>query len=189
MQNVTGLYINHYMGIGFGGFVSVVNAVGGVHMCLPGPMVDPKAGLNLKAGCQILDGDQALGYVRTRNFALSDLQREQDQRLFLKALLRKMTSPTVLLNPFAIIPAATGSANTLTVTRAPTSISSCRWRSRSGTRRPPPCRSPTWTSRRRTTAWPCSGTRARRCSYSTTLKTDTPLPPSLITGSKAAGTQ
>src|SRR5208282_2979351 len=92
VQNATGLYINHYMGIGFGGFVHVVDDVGGVRMCLPGPMVDPKAGLNLKAGCQTLDGAQALGYVRTRNFALSDLQREQDQRLFLKALLSKMTS-------------------------------------------------------------------------------------------------
>jgi LCP family protein required for cell wall assembly len=115
VQNVTGLYISHYMGIGFGGFVNVVNAVGGVRMCLPGPMVDPKAGLNLKAGCQNLSGDQALGYVRTRNFAISDIQREQDQRLFMKALLSKMTSTGTLLNPFASIPAATGSASTLTV--------------------------------------------------------------------------
>ena len=106
VQNVTGLYINHYMGIGFGGLVSVVNSVGGVNMCLPGPMVDPKAGLHLKAGCQTLNGDQALGFVRTRNFAESDLQREQDQRLFLKALLSKMTSLGTIINPFAIIPAA-----------------------------------------------------------------------------------
>ncbi len=115
VQNVTGLYINHYMGIGFGGLVSVVNSVGGVNMCLPGPMVDPKAGLNLKAGCQTLDGAQALGFVRTRNFAESDLQREQDQRLFLKALLSKMTSLGTIANPFAIIPAASGSASALTV--------------------------------------------------------------------------
>ncbi len=115
VQNVTGLYINHYMGIGFGGFVDVVDAVGGVNMCLPGPMKDPKAGLNLKAGCQTLDGAQALGYVRTRNFAISDLQREQDQRLLMKALLSKMTSPSVMLNPFKALPAATGSASSLTV--------------------------------------------------------------------------
>ena len=117
VQNATGLYINHYMGIGFGGFVRVVDDVGGVRMCLPGPMVDPKAGLNLKAGCQTLDGAQALGYVRTRNFAISDLQREQDQRLFLKALLSKMTSTGTLVNPFASIPAATGTASALTVER------------------------------------------------------------------------
>jgi LCP family protein required for cell wall assembly len=115
VQNATGLYINHYMGIGFGGLVSVVNAVGGVSMCIPQPMVDPKAGLNLKAGCQTLDGAQALGFVRTRNFAESDLQREQDQRLFLKALLSKMTGPGTILNPFASIPAASGAAGALTV--------------------------------------------------------------------------
>jgi anionic cell wall polymer biosynthesis LytR-Cps2A-Psr (LCP) family protein len=39
----------------------VVNDVGVVHLCIPAPMVDPKAGLNLAAGCQDLNGDQALG--------------------------------------------------------------------------------------------------------------------------------
>ena len=115
VQNATGLYINHFMGIGFGGLVNVVDAVGGVRMCLPGPMVDPKAGLDLKAGCQTLDGAQALGFVRTRNFAESDLQREQDQRLFLKALLSKMTSLGTIINPFAALPAASGATGSLTV--------------------------------------------------------------------------
>src|SRR5438552_1720771 len=96
VQNVTGLPVSHYMGIGFGGLVSVVNDVGGVRMCLPAPMKDPKAGLNLKAGCQTLNGDQALGFVRTRNFAISDLQREQDQRILIKGILSKMTSPGTL---------------------------------------------------------------------------------------------
>jgi len=115
VQDVTGLRIDHYMGIGFGGLVGVVNDVGGVQMCLPGPMKDPKAGLNLKAGCQTLNGDQALGFVRTRQFALGDLQREEDQRALLKSLLSKMTSVGTLINPFAVIPAASGAASSLTV--------------------------------------------------------------------------
>jgi anionic cell wall polymer biosynthesis LytR-Cps2A-Psr (LCP) family protein len=115
VQNVTGLRIDHYMGIGFGGLVGVVNDVGGVQMCLPGPMKDPKAGLNLKAGCQTLNGDQALGFVRTREFQNGDLQREQDQRALLKSLLSKMTSVGTLINPFAVIPAASGAASSLTV--------------------------------------------------------------------------
>jgi LCP family protein required for cell wall assembly len=115
VQNVTGLPINHYMGIGFGGLVSVVNDVGGVRMCLPRPMKDPKAGLNLRAGCQVLNGDQALGFVRTRNFAISDLQREQDQRILIKGILSKMTSPGTLANPFAVIPAANGAAAAITI--------------------------------------------------------------------------
>ena len=115
VQNVTGLQINHFMGIGFGGLVTVVNDVGGVRMCLTAPMKDPKAGLNLKAGCQVLNGDQALGFVRTRAFAEGDLQREQDQRILLKGILSKMTSAGTLANPFAIVPAANGAASAITV--------------------------------------------------------------------------
>ena len=116
VQNVTGLRVDHYMGIGFGGFVSVVNAVGGVRICIKVPLHDPAAGLNLNPGCQTLDGAQALGYVRTRHlYADQDLQRVQDQRLFLRALLSKMTSPGVVLNPFAAVPASIGAADTLTV--------------------------------------------------------------------------
>jgi LCP family protein required for cell wall assembly len=116
VQNATGLRIDHYMEIGFGGFVNVVNAVGGVRMCIKFPLHDTASGLNVNKGCQTLDGAKALGYVRDRHtFAGQDLQRVQDQRLFLKALLSKLTSTGVLLNPFAAIPAANGVAGTLTV--------------------------------------------------------------------------
>src|ERR1700761_5111785 len=115
VQNVTGLPVSHYMGIGFGGLVSVVDDIGGVRVCLPGPMKDPKSVLNLKAGCQVLNGDQALGFVRTRNFAQSDLQREQDQRILIKGILSKMTSPGTLANPFAVVPAANGAASAITI--------------------------------------------------------------------------
>jgi LCP family protein required for cell wall assembly len=116
VQKATGLRIDHYMGIGFGGFVRVVDAVGGVRMCLKAPLVDPAAGLHLHKGCQVLNGAEALGFVRTRHtFATQDLQRVQNQRLFLRALLRKLTSAGVLANPFASFPAASGVAGTLTV--------------------------------------------------------------------------
>jgi LCP family protein required for cell wall assembly len=116
VQDVTGLYINHYMGIGFGGFVHVVNAVGGVRICLKQPLHDPSAGLHLRAGCQVLDGAQALGYVRSRhNYATQDLQRIQNQRVFLRALLRKLTSASILADPFRALPAASGVVGTLTV--------------------------------------------------------------------------
>ena len=115
VQDATGLPVNHFMSIGFGGLVSVVNDVGGVRMCLKAPMKDPKAGLNLKAGCQTLNGDQALGFVRTRAFAEGDLQREQDQRVLLKGILSKMTSAGTLANPFAVIPAANGAASAISV--------------------------------------------------------------------------
>jgi LCP family protein required for cell wall assembly len=116
VQSDTGLYINHFMDIGFGGFVNVVNAVGGVRMCVTQPLQDQASGVNLHAGCQVLSGGEALAYVRDRHsFATQDLQREQDQRIFMKALLTKMMSPGVILNPFAVLPAASDAAGNLTV--------------------------------------------------------------------------
>ncbi|HEX9064283.1 MAG TPA: LCP family protein, partial [Streptosporangiaceae bacterium] len=119
VQNVTGLRIEHYMGIGFGGFVRVVNAVGGVRMCLKQPLHDPAAGLHLHKGCQVLNGAEALGFVRSRHtYANQDLQRIQNQRAFLSALLRKLTGLGVIANPFRALPAASGLAGTLTVDKS-----------------------------------------------------------------------
>jgi LCP family protein required for cell wall assembly len=116
VQNATGLRIEHYMGIGFGGLVNVVNSVGGVTMCFKHSIYDAASGLHLKKGCHTLNGGQALAFVRTRhNFASQDLQREQNQRVFLRALLTKVTSTSTMLNPFAVIPAALGSVDSLTV--------------------------------------------------------------------------
>jgi LCP family protein required for cell wall assembly len=116
VQNSTGLYINHFMDIGFGGFVNVVNDVGGVRMCVTHALNDPASGVHLVKGCQVLTGGEALAYVRDRHsFATQDLQREQDQRIFLKALLTKMMSTGVLLDPVKSLPAASGAVANLTV--------------------------------------------------------------------------
>jgi LCP family protein required for cell wall assembly len=116
IQSDTGLYINHFMDIGFGGFVHVVDDVGGVRMCLVHKLRDRASGLYLPRGCHTLNGQQALAYVRDRHdFLTQDLQREQDQRIFLSALLKKMTSLGVILNPFKALPAASGVVGTLTV--------------------------------------------------------------------------
>jgi LCP family protein required for cell wall assembly len=116
VENVTGLRIDHYMGIGFDGLVSVVNTVGGVRICLPQAISDSYSGVNLSAGCHNLNGTQALAFVRDRHsFATSDLQRIQDQRAFLKALLNKATSPGVYLNPFTAYPFASTAAGSIAV--------------------------------------------------------------------------
>jgi LCP family protein required for cell wall assembly len=116
VQNATGLRIEHYMGIGFGGLVNVVDSVGGVTMCFSHPLHDRASGLHLKKGCQTLSGGQALSFVRTRHqFTTQDLQREQNQRVFIKALLSKVTSPSVMFNPFAVVPAALGSVDSVIV--------------------------------------------------------------------------
>jgi LCP family protein required for cell wall assembly len=116
VENVTGLRINHFVEIGFAGLVAVVDTIGGVRICLPTALHDYDSGANLKAGCQTLDGAQALAFVRDRHsFADEDLQRMQDQRAFLKALLDKATSPGVYLNPFTALPFGSGTASAITV--------------------------------------------------------------------------
>jgi len=116
VESVTGLRIDHYMGIGFDGLVSVVNTVGGVRICLPQAIQDSYSGVNLSKGCHNLNGTQALAFVRDRHsFATSDLQRIQDQRAFLKALLSKATSPGVYLNPFTAYPFASTAAGSIAV--------------------------------------------------------------------------
>ncbi len=115
VEGATGLRIDHYVEIGFLGVVSVVDAVGGVYMCIPESIKDPKAALNIKEGCQTLDQATALGYVRTRATASSDFGRVERQRAFISALLDKVTSPAVLANPFRLVPLATGLSSSITV--------------------------------------------------------------------------
>ncbi len=103
VEQETGLRIERYMEIGFGGFASVVDAVGGVEMCLDKPMKDEKAHIDLPAGCQELDGKNALGYVRARySDPRGDLGRAERQREFLGALTKKMASPQNVLNPWKL---------------------------------------------------------------------------------------
>jgi LCP family protein required for cell wall assembly len=115
VENVTGVHVDHYAEIGFAGFASLVDDVGGVQMCPPEPISDPLAGLNIPAGCQMLDGPQALGYVRTRHSPRGDLDRVVRQREFLGALIARASSPAVLLNPFRAGPLAADAPDTVTV--------------------------------------------------------------------------
>jgi LCP family protein required for cell wall assembly len=115
VEQVTGIRIDHYMEIGFASFATAVDAVGGVRICVDHAMRDPKAGLNIKGGCQVLDSREALGYVRTRASPLGDLDRVKRQRQFLGALTDKAVSPGVLLNPFKSIPLALRGTDSLTV--------------------------------------------------------------------------
>ena len=115
VETAADIEIDHYAEIGFEGFAGMVDAIGGVDMCLDDAIDDPKAGIDLPAGCQTLDGPQALGFVRTRAFPNADLQRIQNQRKFLSALVSEAASPVTLLNPFRIVPFANSAIGTLTV--------------------------------------------------------------------------
>ncbi|MGW1543955.1 LCP family protein [Streptomyces sp. NPDC002309] len=101
----TGLHIDHYVEIGFAGFANIVDAVGGVEIDIPQDIKDKKSGADLKKGKQVLDGQQALAFVRTR-YALagSDLDRTKNQQKFLSALANQVATPSTVLNPFALYP-------------------------------------------------------------------------------------
>ncbi|MFF5208571.1 LCP family protein [Streptosporangium sp. NPDC000396] len=116
VEKVTGIRIDHYMEIGFGGFVGIVDAIGGVEINVKESIKDPKAGIDLKKGLQVLDGGTALGYVRTRaTGAIPDFDRTQRQRQFFSAVVKKAASPGVLINPFRSVPLALSAADSVSV--------------------------------------------------------------------------
>lgn len=98
VRALSGLDIHHHVGVTFGGFRDVVDAVGGVELCLDEPIADRDAGIDLPAGCQVLDGTDALGFVRVRKID-DDFARMERQQAFLAALAREVTAPSTLLNP------------------------------------------------------------------------------------------
>jgi LCP family protein required for cell wall assembly len=100
VEQATGLRLDHYAEIGFGGFTVLVDGLGGVPVCPAAPIDDPLAGINLPAGCQQLNGRDALGYVRSRATPRADLDRMVDQRQFMSALWRRAADPAVWLNPW-----------------------------------------------------------------------------------------
>ncbi len=100
VEQATGLRLDHYAEVGFGGFAALVGALGGVEVCITEPIDDPLAGLALPTGCHLLDGTTALGFVRTRATPRADLDRMVNQRAFMAAVLARVTSPTVWANPW-----------------------------------------------------------------------------------------
>jgi LCP family protein required for cell wall assembly len=117
VEQATGLRLDHYAEIGFSGFAGLVDALGGITICPTTPINDPLAGIDLPAGCQRLDGRAALGYVRTRDTPRADLDRMANQRQFLSALLHRVASPAVWLNPLRWYSVPRTAAGAMTVDR------------------------------------------------------------------------
>ncbi|MEU5430303.1 LCP family protein [Streptomyces olivoreticuli] len=112
----TGLHIDHYAEIGFGGFRNLVDALGGVDMCLDKPVKDRDSGADFKAGCQTLNGTQSLAFVRQRHQeADQDLGRMRNQQKFLNTLAKQAASPSTVLNPFRLYPVIGSGLDTLVV--------------------------------------------------------------------------
>ncbi|MEU8588177.1 LCP family protein [Streptomyces sp. NPDC048664] len=100
VEAMTQLKIDHYMEVDFVSFMKTVDALGGVRVCTATPLKDGYTGLDLAPGTHLLNGGQALQYVRSRHVdAASDMSRMQRQQRFLAALIDRATSSGVLLNP------------------------------------------------------------------------------------------
>jgi LCP family protein required for cell wall assembly len=117
IETLTGIRIDHFVKVDFTGFKGMVDAVGGVEVCIPEAINDTKALLTLPAGRQTLRGEQALGYVRAR-YSLgdgSDIGRIQRQQMFIASMVKKVMSGETLTDParlFGFLDAATKSVTT-----------------------------------------------------------------------------
>ncbi|MYS08523.1 LytR family transcriptional regulator [Streptomyces sp. SID6041] len=116
VEKLTGIRVDHHMVIDFRGFKKMVDAVDGVEVCLKEPVDDPAAKLKLPAGRQTLHGEQALGFVRARKSLGngSDTERMDRQQQFLGALVSKVQSNGVLLNPTRLYPVLDAATKSIT---------------------------------------------------------------------------
>ena len=112
IAGLTGLHIDHYVQVNLLGFYRISNAIGGVDVCLlhaQNPASDSDAsgrgysGINLPAGHSVIEGSQALAFVRQRHgLPAGDLDRIKRQQYFLSAAFSKVLSGGTLLNPFKL---------------------------------------------------------------------------------------
>jgi LCP family protein required for cell wall assembly len=100
VEQLTGVHIDHYLEVDFTSFMKTVDVIGGVPVCTTRPLKDSHTGLNLPVGTTVLDGGQALQYVRSRHLDESaDLGRIQRQQRFVAQIIHKVTSGGILTNP------------------------------------------------------------------------------------------
>ncbi|RCG27990.1 LytR family transcriptional regulator [Sphaerisporangium album] len=111
----TNIRVDHYIKVDFTGFKSIVDALGGIQICVPTAVDDKAAKLHLEAGKQIVKGETALAYVRARH-ALgdgSDISRIKRQQIFLSQVAKKATSGDTLTDPAKLISLVSAAAQSV----------------------------------------------------------------------------
>ncbi|MFF8016575.1 LCP family protein [Streptomyces sp. NPDC007929] len=101
-QNLTGVYIDHWMMVDFAGVVDMADAIGGVPVCVnqnvwdrPLPGQRGGSGLKLKAGTHKVQGEEALQWLRTRHAWGSDPLRAKAQHMYMNAMIRTLKQQNV----------------------------------------------------------------------------------------------
>lgn len=108
--------VNYYAVVNFAGFAKIVDLLGGVHIDVDINMrhydPDPKLSINLTKGPQLLNGEDALRYVRYRGGPTADIGRTQRQQKFVKAIAKEMLEPKNILKMPKLIPEVFEHVNT-----------------------------------------------------------------------------
>lgn len=121
VSELTGLDIQFAAEVSFSGVARISSAIGGVAVCVNGPVVDRYSGINLPAaGEYTLDGWEALAFLRTRHGVGdgSDLGRISNQQVFLSSLVRTVKSGGVLEDFGKLYNIATVASQNLTVSNS-----------------------------------------------------------------------
>jgi LCP family protein required for cell wall assembly len=102
-ETMSGLRVNHFVVVDFNGFKTMVDALGGVPVCVPEEVNDPIGNIYLPAGTYKVGGNQALDYVRVRHSIgttdTGDIGRMKRQQAFLASMVNTAVSAGTLLNP------------------------------------------------------------------------------------------
>ncbi len=120
VEAATGIKPDHFMMADFNAVKTLTTAVEGVEVCLAKAVDDKKSHLKLPAGKSVVEGEQALAFVRTRSSFgnQGDLDRIKVQQQFLGSLVRKMSSGDTLTSPTKLLKLAEAATEALTVDKA-----------------------------------------------------------------------
>lgn len=88
--------VDYYLEMNFNGFKDIIDTLGGVNINIAQRMYKPSENIDLNPGLQRLNGTQALGYVRFRSYVYGDIQRTEQQQVFLKALAQELLQPKTI---------------------------------------------------------------------------------------------
>lgn len=88
--------VDYYVEMDFTGFKNIIDTLGGVEVNVPQRMYKPLEDIDLQPGLQRLNGRQALGFVRFRDYIYGDIGRTEAQQQFLKALAKEILQPKTI---------------------------------------------------------------------------------------------
>ncbi|MFD7691559.1 LCP family protein [Streptomyces sp. NPDC059781] len=121
-ENLTGVYIDHWMTIDFAGVVRMADAIGGVEVCVnqnvwdrPLPGMPGGSGLKMKAGSKKVKGEQALQWLRTRHAWGSDVLRTRAQRMYMNSAMRTLRGQNVFTDTGRLMDLAEAATKSLVV--------------------------------------------------------------------------